>query len=257
MKDCTVTVGVDCATQPSAALYCVIEWSVSRPGVEVLRRPDPDWGDLIACLDGAGRNGCFAGLDVPLGWPRSFVQALQCHASGHPWPAGDLSDPHYFRLTDLRVPGRRPLSVSTNLLGATAIKAAMLLRPFVAEGRVDRSGLSGAVCEVYPRAALEAWRLLPAESYKSAGARQIRQTIVQRLVGQLPWIAETPGLAEALSIDDDHLDAFVAALVARLVLAHRGVVPPGPDDLELAREEGWIWVPEADSLSLLATSDTL
>jgi hypothetical protein len=49
---------------------------------------------------------------------------------------------------------------------------------------------------------------------------------------------------------DDCLDALLAALIARAAV--RGLtVRPAPDDLELAREEGWIALPLADSLARL------
>ena len=49
---------------------------------------------------------------------------------------------------------------------------------------------------------------------------------------------------------DDMLDAFVAALVARAAATGR-CQPIPSDDLELAKEEGWIALPHSGSLDQL------
>ncbi len=59
-----------------------------------------------------------------------------------------------------------------------------------------------------------------------------------------------PGAREACIESDDALDALLAALIARAA-ALGLTVPPGADDLELARREGWIHLPQKDSLAAL------
>jgi hypothetical protein len=49
--------------------------------------------------------------------------------------------------------------------------------------------------------------------------------------------------------DDDGLDGFVCALVARAALAGN-TTGPGPEHLEVARREGWIHVPTVDLESI-------
>ena len=45
--------------------------------------------------------------------------------------------------------------------------------------------------------------------------------------------------------DDDGLDAFVCAVVARAALAGQ-TIHPGPEHLDVARREGWIHVPTGE-----------
>jgi hypothetical protein len=56
------------------------------------------------------------GIDVPLGWPVGFIQAITAHRDGELWPEITLGGLR-FRLTDLHVQrqtGRWPLSVSSD-----------------------------------------------------------------------------------------------------------------------------------------------
>ena len=67
-----------------------------------------------------------------------------------------------YRVTDLELMGSsrvRPLSVSSDRIGVTTFRCALLLDRLKAERRksVDRSGRRGLVAEVYPAAALSAW----------------------------------------------------------------------------------------------------
>ena len=50
---------------------------------------------------------------------------------------------------------------------------------------------------------------------------------------------------------DDALDAFISSLVARAV-ARGKTDPPRKKQLELARQEGWIHVPQEGSLGALS-----
>lgn len=136
-----------------------------------------------------------------------------------------------------------PLSVSTDRLGATAMHCAVLLSRLK---RVDRTGRTGPVAEVYPAAALHRWRL-PSQGYKSADAdaRKLRREIVAGLEAGLgeswrPSAAER----ERLIAEHDLLDAFVAALVARAADFKRATLPRSDEERQLAEKEGWIRLPE-------------
>lgn len=191
-------------------------------------------------------------IDVPFGWPSAFSSALNRHAQGKPWPTSvrdnGALDTALFRATDQAVAtrtGKAPLSVSTNLLGVTAIRAVEFLRRFHSE--VDRSGVTGRFCEVYPRAALHEWRLLPTDSYKAKGEKSLaaRRTVANRLAEALPWVP-----IDKVALSDHLLDAFVCALMARAVAKGEAEGPPA-SRLADARIEGWIWLPKPESLTRL------
>lgn len=87
--------------------------------------------------------------------------------------------------------GKVALSVSTNRIGITALKAAALL-----SGRkVDRTG-RGLIVEVYPAAALCRWGFDPFEhesqkvklSYKGTKRIVQRRRLVEAIRLQTPWL---------------------------------------------------------------------
>lgn len=242
------SVGIDLAVQPRRTGVARIEWCDDGAAAPTTWAgtattwigADDDM--LRALLRDSGTD--VAGLDVPLGWPRRFVQALAAHDDRRPIE-GDSWEELYtatrLRATDrwLRdVCGANPMSVSTNLIAAPALRAAWLLSDAEAAGvPVDRSGVSGRVVEVYPAAALRIWGL-PHAGYKKPGAaatglrRRIRDEVLDRT-------AVTP----VGDVATDHeLDALVCAIVARL--ARTGRTRPIPAELvDLAQREGWIHVP--------------
>ncbi len=116
--------GVDLATEPARTGLVEATW---RGGVWRLAGPLP--GDDEAILGRAA--GAALGLDAPLGWPDAFVGAVGAHHAHRPWPVGvDRADLRY-RATDRFVVdldlGVRPLSVSSDLIGAVAWRAAGLV----------------------------------------------------------------------------------------------------------------------------------
>ena len=168
------------------------------------------------------------GLDVPFGWPTTFVSAVVGYRDTKLWPAAER-DELIFRATDrhvIRATGKRPLSVSADRIAFCAFRAARLLSQVVASGEdVDRSG-GGRFVEVYPAAALRVWRLT-------------REEVAERL--------GVPGLVRRT---DDELDALISALVARA--AALGLCEPVPaGEEESASREGWIALPLPDSFEQL------
>lgn len=214
------TLGIDLASQPKATGACVIEWRSGSASATLA----PDLLDdgtlarLAATVD-------VVTVDAPLGWPSDFVAAVSAHHRGEAWPASDLLSLRY-RLTDLTVAsmtGVRPLSVSSDLIGVCAFRAARL--PFSA-------------VEVYPAGALRMWGL-PATGYKGVRGAPVRAQIVQGLVRRCPWLTVD---AVALQRRDHDLDALLCALVARAVATGRTHLPPS-DVEETTKREGWIHLP--------------
>ncbi|MGE3274946.1 MAG: DUF429 domain-containing protein [Vicinamibacterales bacterium] len=250
------TLGIDFATEPTAAAFCMIDWAGPAPRiVEGPSRPvHRDWSDLHDRIGKADK----VAIDVPLGWPVPFTEAIAAHAGRKPWPSPRADC--LLRTTDKIVAGmtdsgggrrRAPLSVSANLIGATAMEAASMLSRYA----VDRSGVRGAICEVYPAVALRCWDL-PDVGYKgtSPAAAPIRGAIVEGLAGALHWLRGDPRTVGLLRLNDDFLDAFVCALLARLVAIGRANGPCSSEAQRLAEIEGWIWIPVPNALAALNAS---
>lgn len=204
--------------------------------------------DLLALVPGMRK----IGVDVPVGWPRPFVELLAAQAAGaQPAPAstgGEWRRELAMRATDLAVherTGLTPLSVATDRIAHPALRWAGIEAGLRDQGvDASRDG-SGLICEVYPAAALHIWRL-PSRGYKGAKNSAARRALVEALAAQLPAL-DWNGHQDLCAADDNALDAVLAALVAREV--DRGRAVPPPRHLrELSRQEGWIWVPREITL---------
>ena len=239
-------VGIDLAAQPRSTAVAVLVQDGQRCVLDEVAT-----GAADQVLVDAVTRATKAGIDVPLGWPRRFVDLLAAHAAhelsapestGDDWRRGLA-----MRETDLvvrRRTGLTPLSVATDRIAHPALRWAGI------ESRLRELGLdvardgSGAICEVYPAAALRSWGLAH-RGYKGTRNTAPRAALVDALAARLPgldWNGHRPLCAS----DDDALDAVLAALIAREVAQGRAI-PPCPEELELARQEGWIWLPGSTS----------
>lgn len=239
-----ITLGIDMASQPTSTAICSISWDRTIViDVPTVNASD----DVLTRMIGSSDK---VGIDVPLGWPTPFIEALIDYHQGLRWKAGH-GDSLQLRRTDAvvrHVTGKRPLSVSTDKIAIPAMRAANLLSAL--DPMMDRSG-KGNVVEVYPAAALRCWSF-PSEGYKGRAGRGAREKLVQSFVDRTHgWVEITPEV-HASCLESDHaFDALIAALVARA--AHLSLVQPIPDEeTDAARREGWIALPLADSLDRLA-----
>lgn len=108
------TLGIDFAAQPKNTALYVIEWG--RDTAEITKLAC-GVGDEQICEAIAGADK--AGLDVPLGCPISFPNAIRTHSEHRPWPKASIRELR-FRATDLFVQAKTrqwPLSVSTDRIG--------------------------------------------------------------------------------------------------------------------------------------------
>ncbi|MBA3399415.1 MAG: DUF429 domain-containing protein, partial [Acidimicrobiia bacterium] len=156
-------------------------------------------------------------IDCPLGWPQDFTdfvvrherreiaageaellesrQTLVSRATdvficGELRSGGGVDDPP-------RRSGPRPLSVSSDLIGRTTMRAAGLLAQLAADGHcIDRSGQQGLVVEVYPAAALYRWKLAH-NLYKTAKNRMALATLLDKLSRATePWLTFDEGVRD-------------------------------------------------------------
>lgn len=229
-----LTIGVDFAASPRNTAACHVRWA---DGAALVERVDAavDDGAFHSLLESLA-EGDRLGIDCPLGWPVAFVAALRAHQEHEPWPGrgttGHRAD-LLWRATDRAVRdlvGRWPLSVSTDRIGVTALRAAHLLDAWETERLpIDRSGVSGPVLEVYPAAARRVWGLGAARS-------------VSDLESRLPIRFAATTDRDACDAVEHSFDALIAALVARAAALGR-TSPPPEALLALAAVEGWIHVP--------------
>jgi predicted nuclease with RNAse H fold len=234
------TFGIDLSANPANTGACAIDWDAGT--VSFLPHAGDD--ELVA---GAVASDMTA-IDVPLGWPDQFVEAVVAHRDGSGWPPGETASPAdrvplRYRVTDLAAiaAGARPLSVSSDLIGVAAMRGARLQHLLGGAGvPVDRSGATGRVAEVYPAATLRGWGLVSSRYKGRANTAACRS-----LAGELAGRCGRLGAAAAAVLegcDDNRLDAFVCALVARAVLTGQ-TSRPSSEQLGAARREGWIHLP--------------
>jgi hypothetical protein len=183
------------------------------------------------------------GVDAPFGWPLDFIAALSAHGVGQPWPSGADRARLRHRETDRAVrasTGIWPLSVSTDKLGATAMRCAHLQTRWANEvwggAPAPRDG-SGQLVEVYPAATLKMLGL-PYQSYKGPDGADRRGVI---LAGLATWV-DLDEVQEASLASDDTLDAVVAALTAHAAAAGHTSRPAEGPERAAALVEGWIHV---------------
>jgi len=251
-----LTVGIDVASQEARTAICAIRWKGGAARIEPLGSRGANDDAVARSIERADR----AGIDIPLGWPDAFVDAVGRHHRSEPWPAaagaaGDAMRALRLRATDVWLTDRArrpsepaarcyPMSVSSNLIAIPAMRMARVLGP------IDRSG-AGRVIEVYPAAALFVWDL-PYRGYKGPKAerRATRQALVAGLRAMAPWLSAATGDWALIGENDHVLDALIAALVARA--KDRGLCDESYDEAsERARREGWIALPLRDALSRL------
>ncbi len=245
------TVGVDLAAEPVNTAIAVIEWQRAAARVVAVTIPADD-DVVLSHVEGADK----VGIDCPLGWPDFFVEFLCAHRDNVVTVPDAVSSADWrralaYRRTDEHVRSSlqiTPLSVATDRIGVTAMRAARLQALLASDGyRIDRTG-TDLIVEVYPAAGLKHWGL-PHSRYKGQAGRALLNTLVDQLQDTAPWLEL--GDAEQVCRDRDHaLDAVVAALLARAA-ALGLTIPPPAEDHAAACTEGWIALPTC-TLSELA-----
>jgi predicted nuclease with RNAse H fold len=232
--------GIDLSTDPAKTGAVVLEADGDQPPVvHVVNGFASD--DVLVQI---AHEVDIIGIDSPLGWPVPFIEALNSHASGDGWlPESDRVALRH-RTTDLAVhaaTGILPLSVSTDRLGATAMRCAHLQSRWATEAwegqRAPRDG-SGRLVEVYPAATLRVLGL-PYRSYKGRDRASQREVIIDRLAR---WMS-LGDLRAACVQSDDILDAAVAGLTALLAADGRTTSPGSGVETDRSLIEGWIHLP--------------
>jgi len=255
------TLGIDLAASPDRTGAATIDWTTGT--VTLHERPLDDRRLLALAADGIDK----IGIDVPLGWPDAFIDAVAAHRRAGPGPDRapgpppdlDSRDPAdhrrtlRYRRTDLHYAARTgswPLSVSSDLIAVPTMRYAALEPRLRAIAPVDRSGTTGLLAETYPAGSLRVWGLAN-RGYKGKAGTAVRAELAEQLVGELSPLALTGDTVDRCRRHDDDLDAVVCALVAAAVRIGRSTGPP-PEHRDQAGREGWIHVPTVELAELVS-----
>ena len=185
--DRMITAGVDLSSQTAHTASCIIEWSGRSATVTDLK-VDVDDRAISALVQSVDK----LGIDVPLGWPLAFAEAVAQHSRQGSWPVdythGDALAYRY-RRTDLWVwkalRTSPPLSVSTDRIAIPAMRAAAVFSRLAEQVALDGSGV---VVEVYPAAALRRWGFTW-RGYKRKEQADARRLLVERVFKETaPWL---------------------------------------------------------------------
>jgi predicted nuclease with RNAse H fold len=228
---------VDLAAQAKLTAVAVVDWAADAARLVDIQIPADD----DAVLRHAG-DADKVGIDCPLGWPEPFVEFLRAHRAAAPEAVPEWRS-LAFRRTDLHVhvvTGLTPLSVSTDRIGLTAMRAARLEGRLAGCGHDVRRDGTGLVVEVYPAAGLKLWRL-PHNRYKGRANHVALGALVDALLVAAPWL-ELGEHERTCRLSDHVFDALVAALLARAA-AQGWTTVPADEDRDAAAAEGWIALP--------------
>jgi hypothetical protein len=239
-------IGIDCATDPKKVGLALCTVRDDRAQIQELTT-GKTWPSIDEHIASWATGPTLLALDAPLGWPAALGESLHTHRAG----AGLTEPPNamFRRATDDAVATRlrkRPLDVGSDRIARTAHAALSFLTrlrqrldapiPLAWEpGPVEAL----AAIEVYPAGTLAA-RNLPSSGYKGSTdeATSIRRELTTAIAEQLRFDAS----AENEMLRTDHALDAVLCLCAGVDFLTGDAVPP--EDLSLAKQEGWIWVAE-------------
>lgn len=184
-------------------------------------------------------------IDAPLGWPANLGQALYNHNAGQVIDAD--SNDLFRRATDKFIKknlGKQPLDVGADRIARTAHSALKIIRELslltgepveLAWDNVTLKSISAI--EVYPAATLGCYGI-KSSGYKEKNQQSDRGEIIAGLREHMIM----PNDVYLLEQNADALDSSVCLLAAKDFIEGNVYYP---EDLNLARKEGWIWVRKA------------
>lgn len=243
MKDIIYVVGIDCATEaPNVGLAYGIyrngnmELKETAVGIKnisiaktIYKKIEKHEKVLIA-------------IDAPLGWPLSLGDYLVKHNAGE---ALNIESNHLFRReTDRFVKrkiGKQSLDVGADRIARTAHAALKIfeeLRQLTGNQIELAWNLTGllklSAIEVYPAATLDCYRI-KSTGYKDKDKWALRKEII----GELRKKIDMPDNIDILVQNADALDSVVCLLSAKDFIEGNVLYP---EDVGLAKKEGWIWI---------------
>jgi uncharacterized protein DUF429 len=229
-------IGVDCATQPAKTGLAIGQMDGDQVAIReslCASRKRPA-SEIIASWSREPTRVLLA-MDAPLGWPAALSEALAGHQAGQSLRM--TADQMSHRVTDDEIHrrlGNRPLEVGANLIARTAHAALSLL-----------ARLRQELAEDIPLAWDTQWlsRIAAIEVYPAATRRARGAPAGTRLLEGLDHLF-SPNVAR-LSQSPHAQDAILCVLAGADFLRNRSAGPT-TGQMEQARREGWIWVPDPE-----------
>ncbi len=237
-------IGIDVSTNPKKCFFAIgtlIGTTCSLINVVAGAAPE-ELVSLVSSINQSSRGTALLAIDAPLGWPSPLGEALINHRAGASIKA--KSNDVFRRKTDLFIKkqiGKQPLDVGADRIARTAHAALALLdkigsqlkTPIPLAWNPFIEGVSAI--EVYPAATLKACGITSTK-YKGKDSSQIREAMLHDLDKHLD-IPEK--LRPVLTDSDDALDSAVCVIAGSDFI--HGLCYD-PEDMDLAKREGWIWV---------------
>lgn len=238
-------IGIDCATEDSKIGLALGHLGAGGLAVSEAKQCTREQraADLVTGWVGSAQGPVLLAIDAPLGWPVALSEALVAHIAGEQIHA----EPHHMfrRFTDRFIQknfDKTPLDVGADRIARTAHAALGLL----GELRQRLSSDLPLAWSPDPIAALSAIEVYPAvtllsHGMTSRGYKKPRDVAERgKIIRSLRTRLDLPeNIVPRLSESADALDAVVCLLAGADFLL--GNADP-PEDLALARREGWIWV---------------
>ena len=244
-------IGVDCATQPNKVGLAKGHLEGEKLLIEFAKCLQ-SWAAIDDQISQwiKEEGNCLLALDAPLGWPEPLGETLVPHKAGAALPESVDRDRMFYRETDRWIHGnigKKPLAVGADKIACTAYAALSFLErlrdktghkiPLAWEHKDVGKGKVAAI-EVYPAATLKVCGL-PHTGYKNKeSAEEKRKKIIEGLKEKMT-LSGPEDVEKEMLANDDVLDAVVCVLAAA-DFARKDACPP--ENRELAKKEGWIWV---------------
>mgnify|MGYP000953606960 CR=1 FL=1 len=236
-------IGIDCATDPkktgiSFGYYRNCEMVITNTIVS------KDFTTMYRYLfDYINKNDdILIAMDAPFGWPSSMGHALINHNAGNPIHID--SNNMFRRETDRfikRKIGKQSLDVGADRIARTAHSALNIIDEIRKHTNRevtlvwDETDIRGVnLIEVYPAATLDCYNIV-SKGYKESNKYDVRKVIIEALSNHI--IIETN--RDMILHNADALDSVICLLAAKDFIMGNVLYP---DNIELAKKEGWIWV---------------
>jgi hypothetical protein len=233
-------VGIDCSTNRKKLGLCRATASTSGLVVEEIVTGATNPIDVV--YSWIKDSPSILALDAPLGWPVDMGENLNSHYAGQhiPFEGNQL----FRRATDRFIKtklGKQSLDVGADRIARTGLWAlnflASLSQKVAAPIPLAWSSNfvdSIAAIEVYPAATLVS-RKLALPGYKKVENIETREEILAGLEAEVRLNCKRSDIVPT----DDALDSVVCTLAGYDFLTDECYYP---EDLALAKKEGWIWV---------------
>jgi hypothetical protein len=244
-------IGIDCAVQDKNVGLALATFDGGEAHIDLVAVGVKEGSVVDIVADWiSGNSPALLALDAPLGWPKGLRQALRGHKAGKPIRVEP--DKMFRRETDLFVKckfGKTPLDVGADRIARTAHRALELLHKLRARTGQEiplawKPSMISRTCaiEVYPAGTLKVHGI-GAPGYKEKDAQDARLSLLGQLKGKLS-LPSDPSSLKYLQSNADALDAAICVLAGVDFLRGEAYEP---DDLKLAKKEGWIWVKKSES----------